>query len=546
MTYCYEPLASDVASVRLVTLDPLRTSQQLHLRLENHRLGSSTIYNALSYEWGPPEPSEEVVVDGVTFIVRRNLRTCLKELQQTGRANRPIFIDAICIDQCNIPERNSQVQLMSDIYRGAQEVLVWLGPAVGKSDVLFDICNADDTLWTAKSNRIAGHDFVGINTFELADSLDELLSRSYWSRLWVIQEMYFAQSLVLCCGSRRMTLATLRRLCDAAIPIWGRHDVRITERWDFGAFEHLLTLVHMQSKRAPAGSYDLHLQVLRLRHCKCSEIKDKVYGLLGMHLDWLPADERPSVLKVEYEAPVELLWARVMASMTPHIDIAAALELLDVFQITVSDLETLTTKNVELEYRAEVEHMTFRVELLDIGITTETGRADGASDDAMPDDEDEAHICTLSGLSEDLSQFAHQRPQEWQSLQRCVCIVPSELRKGTPMHWIAGTHLVISPKYQARIGGELAIGVLADMSQELGVQLAHATLDGMASLDHNDVEWDPAEPGTSSCTSWLHVTWRSLLAILSSSSRDRPETLEYMALASSRGSSPAIPEESNS
>ncbi|KAK4893648.1 hypothetical protein LTR27_008117 [Elasticomyces elasticus] len=545
MTYCYEPLASDVASVRLVTLDPPGTSQQLCLHLQNYRLEPSTIYTALSYEWGPPEPSQEVVVDGVTFIVRRNLWICLKELKQSGRATKPIFIDAICIDQCNIPERNSQVQLMSDIYRGAKEVLVWLGPAAGKSDVLFDICNADDTLWTTESNSIAGHDFVGINTFELADSLDELLSRSYWSRLWIIQEMYFAQSLIFCCGSRRMTLPTLRRLCDAAIPIWGRHDVRITERWDFGAFEHLRTLVHMQSKRAPAGSHDLHLQVLRLRHCKCSEIKDKVYGLLGMHLDWLPADERLSVLKVEYEAPVELLWARVTASMTSHVDIAAALEMLDMFQITVRDLETLTHNNVESEYRAEVEHTMFRVELLDIGTTTETGRACGASDDAMPDDEDEAQICTLSGLSEDVSQFARERPQEWQSLQRCVCIVPSKLRKGTAMHWIAGTHLVISLEYQARIGGELALGVLADTSQELGVQLAHATLDGMASLDQHDVEWFTAEPSTSCCTSWLHVSWRSLLAILSSSSRDRPETLEYMALASSRGSSPATPGESN-
>jgi hypothetical protein len=36
-------------------------------------------------------------------------------------------VDAICIDQSNIAERNSQVQIMCSIYSNADLVILWLG-----------------------------------------------------------------------------------------------------------------------------------------------------------------------------------------------------------------------------------------------------------------------------------------------------------------------------------------------------------------------------------------------------------------------------------
>lgn len=40
-----------------------------------------------------------------------------------------ICIDAIAINQFNLPERNSQVQLMRSIYSRAQETLIWAARA---------------------------------------------------------------------------------------------------------------------------------------------------------------------------------------------------------------------------------------------------------------------------------------------------------------------------------------------------------------------------------------------------------------------------------
>jgi hypothetical protein len=37
------------------------------------------------------------------------------------------WIDALCMDQSNIPERNDQVERMGDVFKRADGVIVWLG-----------------------------------------------------------------------------------------------------------------------------------------------------------------------------------------------------------------------------------------------------------------------------------------------------------------------------------------------------------------------------------------------------------------------------------
>ena len=56
-----------------------------------------------------------------------NLWLALWHLRLPDR-KRIIWIDAICIDQSNIKERNRVVLRMKDIYERADEVIAWLGP----------------------------------------------------------------------------------------------------------------------------------------------------------------------------------------------------------------------------------------------------------------------------------------------------------------------------------------------------------------------------------------------------------------------------------
>jgi hypothetical protein len=75
-----------------------------------------------------------------TLLVTPNCASALKQLRPETKS-RTLWIDSICIDQFNIEERNAQVKLMGEIYRGANMVLIWLGEddAKGKSKKAMEI-----------------------------------------------------------------------------------------------------------------------------------------------------------------------------------------------------------------------------------------------------------------------------------------------------------------------------------------------------------------------------------------------------------------------
>jgi hypothetical protein len=54
---------------------------------------------------------------------------CLTSLRRV-KLRELFWIDAICIDQSSVSERNSQLSHMRRIYQSAQETIFWFGPAV--------------------------------------------------------------------------------------------------------------------------------------------------------------------------------------------------------------------------------------------------------------------------------------------------------------------------------------------------------------------------------------------------------------------------------
>lgn len=70
--------------------------------------------------------------------VTQNLFVALAHFRQMTRPIE-LWVDALCINQHDIPERNAQVQLMGAIYRRASAVLMWLGPGADNSNMAFDL-----------------------------------------------------------------------------------------------------------------------------------------------------------------------------------------------------------------------------------------------------------------------------------------------------------------------------------------------------------------------------------------------------------------------
>ncbi|KAH8883684.1 HET-domain-containing protein, partial [Thozetella sp. PMI_491] len=83
-------------------------------------------YEALSYVWGDQTERNEIILDSQPTSITRNLWTTLKYIRQPD-TSRTLWIDAVCINQADIHERNEQVKQMGDIYSRASRVLIWLG-----------------------------------------------------------------------------------------------------------------------------------------------------------------------------------------------------------------------------------------------------------------------------------------------------------------------------------------------------------------------------------------------------------------------------------
>ena len=105
---------------------PGRSPDPVHCHLQHARLDQDPQYEALSYVWGDPTNQVFILLGGTRFPVNRSLYGALLRLRRE-HTQRTLWIDAICINQQDVTERNTQASLMSSIYKTALGVIVWLG-----------------------------------------------------------------------------------------------------------------------------------------------------------------------------------------------------------------------------------------------------------------------------------------------------------------------------------------------------------------------------------------------------------------------------------
>ncbi|PVH76472.1 heterokaryon incompatibility, partial [Cadophora sp. DSE1049] len=134
-------------------------------------------YESLSYCWGDGGVKVPISLDGLRFEVTTNLHAALQRLRMYARTRR-IWIDAICVNQRNIDERNEQVRLMRQIYTNTSRCFVWLGQ-FSEEKVKLGI----EALTRLEHHRRAD---------ENSTKVDPAIVEAPWfSRVWVIQEITF-------------------------------------------------------------------------------------------------------------------------------------------------------------------------------------------------------------------------------------------------------------------------------------------------------------------------------------------------------------------
>lgn len=126
-TFKHEPLPPG-RNIRILVLVPSQDfDSDIQCRLIQPSLDEARGgYDALSYVWGSRTRSLEIICNDKPFLVTKNCLLALRYLRDP-KETRFLWIDAICIDQMSDTERGHQVELMGEIYKFANNVIIWLG-----------------------------------------------------------------------------------------------------------------------------------------------------------------------------------------------------------------------------------------------------------------------------------------------------------------------------------------------------------------------------------------------------------------------------------
>ncbi|PMD45987.1 HET-domain-containing protein, partial [Hyaloscypha variabilis F] len=291
--YKYHPIDLDRPGVRLLQLSRGKRGDDIHCDLFDgwiSQVEQGIPYEALSYTWETTEKSAQITVNGCTMQVTSNLYSALQHLRLEA-VDRVLWVDAICINQENMEERRHQVQLMSQIYKEAERVLVWLGEGTEESDLLMDVMKQLHEIsvkiegdWRPLAqfwfNPRAGKRNMTPEIDIWHEAMEEMLGRPWFRRIWILQEIANARVATIHCGECSVSARTFAQVpsiigfqpdthSQAVLDIMPGPSRK--ESW-WGQNRNLLNLL------------------IKFRGSKATDDRDMIYALLGISLDACQSD----------------------------------------------------------------------------------------------------------------------------------------------------------------------------------------------------------------------------------------------------------------
>ena len=262
----YGQLSFQKAEIRLLTFTSEQTDIALRCTLTTLPLPKSPPYVALSYMWGDPTNTVPILVNNLEVQVTVNLRNALLRLRKEGVTN--IWADAVCINQGDNEERTAQVGRMSTIFRKASQVTVWLGR---EAEILEQALQIYNTRSLYDEVRLSLGPFVR-----------ELISKPYWKRVWIIQEIAVASHINVYCGDYKIGWDQFVDMCSLGAGDNAPATDNPPDDETGGGFTTLLELRKDTLARKPIKFLDaLH----RSRASLSTDPRDKLYALLGLSYD---------------------------------------------------------------------------------------------------------------------------------------------------------------------------------------------------------------------------------------------------------------------
>ncbi|KAF5520640.1 Heterokaryon incompatibility protein 6, OR allele [Colletotrichum aenigma] len=261
---------------------------------------------------GGKMPDAPIICDGVTVVVGGELFRALRRLREEDGVPLRIWVDALCINQQDISERNEHVKIMRQIYAGASRTRVWLGESTEMDfhafRTLMAISDVFDDLYKKGLFEIdmSVPQFQWLfeqtaNTERLDwGLLSEMLNRAWFKRTWIIQEVANSKDISVHIGGLSFGWTFLSSVIRA-IQMYKLQSTIV----ECKALKTIAVMEQLRQKRidesAPFSTMPLLGLLEELRDFNATIPSDKIYGVLGL-------TERKDEFLVDYAQSAEKLF----------------------------------------------------------------------------------------------------------------------------------------------------------------------------------------------------------------------------------------------
>jgi hypothetical protein len=232
----YKPLQEE--KIRLLQVDLTNHGDRYQLLDNISPTAPGLHYTAVSYTWGSIQGKQRIMINNSSVLVSPNLFKALadigKHYRKQGHAGVLLWIDQICINQDDDDEKSIQVKSMSDIYRNAETVLVWLSVPAGS---LHQGYNSSGEAWipwasssisdTSRGLSLGigslGRDFDDETWHSAWTGVLAIVRNPWWERAWIYQEFMLAKDVFFLVDGHALPwrqLQTLLNSCASILQIY--------------------------------------------------------------------------------------------------------------------------------------------------------------------------------------------------------------------------------------------------------------------------------------------------------------------------------------
>lgn len=331
------PLPDSKTHIRLLkVLSVVKTRAiPVHCELTIFPITEAPPYRAISYTWGDESPLASIVVNGQQMDVRLNCEYALRQTSQhtidrTG--DFLVWIDSICVNQLDNDEKGAQVAMMGEIFKTATQVVACVGAHGDDSEFLYEFLGGEK----ARIQSVL-RNFQETRTFyflklsrrelltwrlkhprsiliRLCKALANFLSRQYFHRVWVYQELFLGKDISVYCGNEILPISWIwvtSSIVDSWL--WPRTEYFLfLNSGHTGMWSTLCSKIQDAMPLLLAGAREQPLMRLSstisaVAELSCQDPRDRIYGILSIVEPVESHRFKPDYTKDRLDLAVEVL-----------------------------------------------------------------------------------------------------------------------------------------------------------------------------------------------------------------------------------------------